>query len=458
MRPNFLMPLSLLVLDTITLAALFYAFTVIRLQSGVLIPVSIWYSLLIPLIITPLMISLIDGFSLKNNMRSLNYATEHIIAGLAALLLTIVGIYTFKFQPGYYFGRSVLPLTFLTFIAVSLFYRGFIYSLFHKQQKQRYFVILGTGGLAKEFYMDCLHSGITQNFRVLDLTEHKVGQKLCGSNSPVIEAAPAKQFESLNGSHDAVIFADDRRSMKKEFVEELIKCHFNGVPIISVEKFYENYLQRIPSSLVNPQLLLGEGFHFPRSPIFEKVKRFSDIVLALIGLILTAPFFLLIPIIIRLEDKDPVIFKQVRTGKDNVPFNCYKFRTMITVQNNSPACTEKFDSRITKVGKWLRYLHLDELPQLWNVLKGDMSMIGPRPEQAKLTEVYEKEFFCYRFRHLVRPGITGWAQVNYKYGEDLNDAIKKFEYDLYYIRHFSFKLDANIVLKTLTKMFMGAGR
>jgi len=404
------------------------------------------------------MFSLIDGFSLKNNMRSLNYATEHIMAGLGALLLTIVSIYMFQFNPGNYFGRSVLPLTFLTFIAVSLFYRGYIYSLFHKRQKQRYFVILGTGGLAKEFYLDCLHSGISQGFRVLDLTQHKVGQKLCGSNSPVIEAAPAKQFETLNGSHDAVIFADDRRSMKKEFVEKLIKCHFNGVPIISVEKFYENYLQRIPSSLVNPQLLLGEGFHFPRSPVFEKVKRLSDIVLALIGLILTAPFFLLIPVAIRLEDRDPIIFKQVRTGKDNVPFNCYKFRTMTTVQNNSPACTEKFDSRITKVGKWLRYLHLDELPQLWNVLKGDMSMIGPRPEQTKLTEIYEKEFFCYRFRHLVRPGITGWAQVKYKYGEDLNDAIKKFEYDLYYIRHFSFKLDANIVLKTLTKMFMGAGR
>ncbi|GJL78489.1 MAG: hypothetical protein NPINA01_14780 [Nitrospinaceae bacterium] len=457
MKPKYLMPLCLLVLDTITLGGLFYIFSFIRLQ-GEPPPEALWPALMIPLAITPLMIHLVDGFSLKNNMRSLSYVTEHIIAGLTAIVLTIVGVYIFTFQPGYFFSRSVLPLSYVTFIAISLFYRGYIYSLFHKHQRQRYFIILGTGGLAKEFYMDCLHSGITQNFRVLDLSQNKVGQKLCGSDSPVIEAAPAKQFDTLNGSHDAVIVADDRRSMKREFVEKLIKCHFNGVPIISVEKFYENYLQRIPSSLVHPQLLLGEGFHFPRNPVFSKVKRFSDIVLALIGLILTAPFFLLIPLLIRLEDKDPVIFKQVRTGKDNVPFKCYKFRTMVTTQVNSPACTEESDSRITKVGKWLRYLHLDELPQLWNVLKGDMSMIGPRPEQAKLTEVYEKQFFCYRFRHLVRPGITGWAQVNYKYGEDLNDAIKKFEYDLYYIRHFSFKLDANIVLKTLRKMTLGAGR
>ena len=448
---------SLLILDTITLGALFFVFSVIRLQ-GEPLPDEMKPALWVPLLITPVIFSLIDGYSFKNNMRSINYATEHIIAGLAALVLTIVGVYVFMYKPGYYFSRSVLPLSYVSFIAISLIYRAYIYTMFHKHQKQRYFIILGTGGLAKEFYLDCLHSGISQNFRVMDLTHNKVGQKLCGKESPVIEAAPGKQFETLNGNHDAVIVADDRRSMKKEFVEKLIKCHFNGVPIISVEKFYENYLQRIPSTLIHPQLMLREGFHFPRNPVFAKVKRFSDIVLASVGLVLTFPCFLLIPILIRLEDKDPVIFKQVRTGKDNIPFNCYKFRTMIAIQHGSPDCTEEFDSRITKVGKWLRYLHLDELPQLWNVLKGDMSMIGPRPEQAKLTEVYEEQYFCYRFRHLVRPGITGWAQVNYKYGEDLNDAIKKFEYDLYYIRHFSFKLDANIVLKTLTKMFMGAGR
>ncbi len=451
------MPLSLLVLDIITLGALFFIFLLIRFKGGPL-PEDVWQSLVVPLAISPLMLFLIDGYSLKNNMRSLNYVTEHIVAGLAALVLTILSIYIFTFQPGNYFGRMVLPLSFLTFIAVSLFYRAYIYSLFHKHQKERYFVILGTGGLAKDFYMDCLKSGISQNFRVLDVSQNRVGQKLCGSDSPVIEAVAENHFATMNGSQEAVIVADDRRSMKREFVEKLINCHFNGVPIISVEKFYENYLQKIPSSLVNPQLMLGEGFDVPRNPIFEKIKRFSDMLLASIGLILTSPFFLLVPALIRLGDKGPIIFKQIRTGKNNVPFNCYKFRTMTTIQVDSPACTEKFDMRITKVGKWLRYLHLDELPQLWNVLKGDMSMIGPRPEQAKLTEVYEKQYFCYRFRHLVRPGITGWAQVNYKYGEDLNDAIKKFEYDLYYIRHFSIKLDASIVLKTLTKMFMGAGR
>jgi exopolysaccharide biosynthesis polyprenyl glycosylphosphotransferase len=457
MQSRVLMPISLLALDTITLGALFYVFILIRFQGGFL-PDGVWQTLLVPLVISSSMLFLIDGYSLKKNMRSLNYVTEHIVAGLAALVLTILSIYVFTFQPGDYFGRMVLPLSFLTFIAISLFYRRYIYTLFHKHQKERYFVILGTGGLAKDFYMDCLKSGISQNFRVLDVSQSKVGKKLCGKDSPVIEPVPDDQFATLNGSHEAVIVADDRRSMKREFVEKLIKCHFNGVPIISVEKFYENYLQKIPSSLVNPQLLLREGFDVPRNPVFEKLKRLSDIVLASIGLILTSPFFLLVPVLIRLGDKGPIIFKQVRTGKDNVPFNCYKFRTMTMAQVDSPACTEKFDMRITKVGKWLRYLHLDELPQLWNVLKGDMSMIGPRPEQAKLTEVYEKQYFCYRFRHLVRPGITGWAQVNYKYGEDLNDAIKKFEYDLYYIRHFSIKLDASIVLKTLTKIFMGAGR
>jgi exopolysaccharide biosynthesis polyprenyl glycosylphosphotransferase len=454
-RPKFLMAFFLLVFDLLFLCDLFYIFALIRFKSEG----SLWPVLFIPLVITLIVNSLINGYSLKTNMRSFNYAIEHVIAGLAALFFTIISVYAFQIKPAYLFGRGVLPLSYFTFIGVSLFYRRWIYSFLHKQQKQRYLIILGTGRLAKDVYLECLHSGINQKIRVLDVTHSKVGQTLCGVNSPVIEGVPGKQFESLHDTHDAIIFAEDRRKMKKEFVEKLIKCHFNGVPIISVEKFYEDYLQRIPSSLVNPQLLLGAGFDFPRNPVFEKFKRFIDIVLALFGLVLTSPCFVLIPLLLRWEDPDgPVVFKQLRTGKNNVPFNCYKFRTMTTSQKNSPVCTKKSDSRITKVGKWLRYSHLDELPQLWNVLNGDMSMIGPRPEQVKLTQVYEKQFFCYRFRHLARPGITGWAQVNYKYGEDLKDAIKKFEYDLYYFRNFSFKLDATIVLKTLTNITLGSGR
>ena len=193
--------------------------------------------------------------------------------------------------------------------------------------------------------------------------------------------------------------------------------------------------------------------------VYFRLKRVLDILCALvflpvmivIGIVLLAlnPFF----------NQGPLLYVQKRMGRNCRAFPAIKFRTMRTATQIVRGADDPLEvHRITRLGWLLRKTRLDELPQILNVLRGDMSMIGPRPEQAKLTEVYEKQYFCYRFRHLVRPGITGWAQVNYKYGEDLNDAIKKFEYDLYYIRHFSIKLDASIILKTLTKIFMGAGR
>ncbi len=126
--------------------------------------------------------------------------------------------------------------------------------------------------------------------------------------------------------------------------------------------------------------------------------------------------------------------------------------------DNSDLYTHKDDPRITKVGKFLRATRLDELPQLWNVLRGDMSLIGPRAEWDRLVEDYGRKIPCYHFRHLVKPGITGWAQVNYNYGASLDDTLRKLEYDLYYIRHFSFLLDATIVLKTIHIMLFGKGR
>jgi len=184
----------------------------------------------------------------------------------------------------------------------------------------------------------------------------------------------------------------------------------------------------------------------------------SDVALALLGLTLCLPLLLLCAAAVWLDDRGPVFFSQSRVGKNRLPFQVYKFRTMREEIVNGDPYTHANDNRITRAGRILRALRLDELPQLWNVLRGDMSLIGPRAEWAKLVERYEKEIPCYHFRHLVKPGITGWAQVNYPYGANLEDTLRKLEYDLYYIRHFSFVLDASIVLKTIYVMLGGKGR
>ena len=195
-----------------------------------------------------------------------------------------------------------------------------------------------------------------------------------------------------------------------------------------------------------------------REPVFERLKRVGDLVLGTVGLLVLSPLILLSALAVWAGDRGPCFFGQTRIGKNHVPFRIYKLRTMRPSVAEGARYTQPGDARITPVGRFLRASRLDELPQLWNVMRGDMSLIGPRAEWDKLVEDYEREIPCYYFRHLVRPGITGWAQVNYPYGANMEDTIRKLEYDLYYIRHFSFTLDASIVLKTVHVMLFGKGR
>jgi lipopolysaccharide/colanic/teichoic acid biosynthesis glycosyltransferase len=184
-------------------------------------------------------------------------------------------------------------------------------------------------------------------------------------------------------------------------------------------------------------------------------------VLASIGLALSAPIVGLAALAIRLEDRGPVFFRQSRVGRNRALFQVIKLRTMRVApaaQSGDARYTQPSDPRVTVVGRFLRASRIDEFPQLWNVLVGEMSLIGPRAEWDRLVQDYEEQIPCYHFRHLVRPGITGWAQVNYPYGANLDDTKHKLEYDLYYIRHFSFFLDASIVLKTIHTMIFGRGR
>ncbi len=239
---------------------------------------------------------------------------------------------------------------------------------------------------------------------------------------------------------------------------KLIQLHFAGVPTYTQEIFYQIYWGKIPLYRINPIWLFQDGFRVAREPVFERLKRASDILLSLLGLVFASVLILVAAIAIKLDDGGAVFFEQSRIGKNKVPFKLRKLRTMRTTAESGELYTQKGDSRITRAGKVLRTMRLDELPQLWNVLRGDMSLIGPRAEWDRLVAEYEREIPCYHFRHLVKPGITGWAQVNYPYGSNVQDTLRKLEYDLYYIRNFSFTLDASIVLKTLHVMLFQNGR
>jgi exopolysaccharide biosynthesis polyprenyl glycosylphosphotransferase len=199
------------------------------------------------------------------------------------------------------------------------------------------------------------------------------------------------------------------------------------------------------------------GFLILHNRMFRRVKRWTDIFCAAIGLILASPLLIAAMGLIRLESRGPVFFRQTRVGQNERLFSALKLRTMMGQAEGHSPYTAKKDSRVTKVGRILRFLRIDEIPQVWNVLKGEMSFVGPRAEWDILAKEYKEKIPYYALRHVVKPGITGWAQLNYPYGSSVEDAYRKLEYDLYYIKNMSLVLDLRVLFKTVAVVLLGKG-
>ena len=242
--------------------------------------------------------------------------------------------------------------------------------------------------------------------------------------------------------------------------EELRTILFSCLPLkisyTDLPNFYENITGRIPIESIN-QMWFLENLSEGRKSLFSFAKRLYDFVLALLILFLTFIFWPIIGIVIKLESQGPVFFKQTRTGKGNRPFRIIKFRTM-TVINNNFSPTAKDDNRITKFGSWLRRTRIDEIPQVINILQGEMSFVGPRPERPELIEELEGKIPFYNERLLVKPGLTGWDQVSGEYhSPSREDTLKKLQYDLFYIKNRSIYLDLSIILKTVATVISHKG-
>ncbi len=194
-----------------------------------------------------------------------------------------------------------------------------------------------------------------------------------------------------------------------------------------------------------------------RSSLARTVKRTIDLVSAIVLLIVTAPLSLLVAALIKLEDGGPVMFRQARVGRDGVPFTLHKFRSMQVdaEAETGPMWAQADDPRVTRVGYWIRALRIDEIPQVWNVLRGEMSFVGPRPERPEFVATLQAAIPLYDRRHAVRPGITGWAQVNAPYAATIEDSRRKLEYDLEYLKRFSVWLDLVIMVRTITIIVFG---
>jgi len=264
-------------------------------------------------------------------------------------------------------------------------------------------------------------------------------------------------FNSLNNSIQGIIFSGS--SIKDNtFLTNIFDYQKFDLKVISLEKWCETNLQRLPPQIINNEYLLSENFIYRNNSIQLRTKRIGDIFLSLFLLVITLPIIFISIVFIFLEDKKGFLYKQDRVGLNQNIYTIYKLRTMkINAENGKPQWSSKSDPRITKIGRLLRKMRLDELPQLFNVIKGDMSLIGPRPERKVFDIKLEKSIKHYNLRYLIKPGLSGWAQVNYNYGSSIEDSEKKFSYDIYYLKNFSVWFDILIMFKTIRLVFSGKG-
>jgi exopolysaccharide biosynthesis polyprenyl glycosylphosphotransferase len=256
-------------------------------------------------------------------------------------------------------------------------------------------------------------------------------------------------------SVDHVIVSASR--ITEQLTIALLDCMKRKVKVTDFKRFIETVAGKVPIDYLNA------GWFFEELSTIDKryywyVKRAIDVLLSLFGICVTLPFLPFVALLIKIDSPGPVFYSQSRIGRDNKPFRLWKLRTMVRdADKDNVHWTTNNDARITLVGKFLRKIRLDEVPQLFNILKGDMTLIGPRPEAVSLVELYKKEIPYYLERHMVTPGITGWAQINYPYGNSVEDAREKLKYDYYYIKNRSIVLDANIFLRTIRIVLTGKG-
>lgn len=377
-------------------------------------------------------------------LRSLRFASARL---LVAISLGIIALATIDWVlPGETFWRSTLLYAMGLAILVLVADRLLLNSFLGSSAFRRRVMVLGAGDRAQ---------------RLRDLGEKPesgfaiVSYIAMGEPERVVEEAIAREaihdlgrFVENLGVSEVVLALQERRNSLP--LTDLLRIKTKGVHVNDFSSFLERETGRVDLDTVNPSwLILSDGFSSGRM-LSSAFKRLFDIIASIILLALTFPVILLFALVVKLDSKGPAFFRQERIGLFGQPFHLIKLRSMrVDAEKDGAKWAAENDDRITRVGRFIRKVRIDELPQTWSVLKGEMSFVGPRPEVPKFVNDLQDEIRFYGERHMVKPGITGWAQINYPYGASTEDSRKKLEYDLYYAKNYTPFLDFVILLQTV---------
>ncbi|MCS7049587.1 MAG: sugar transferase [Verrucomicrobiae bacterium] len=422
------------------------------IEKHALAAVTVWVALLIAFYIC--------GLYETDRLLSLTRTTASALLAVLLAGLVVTGLfYVFAFQEivigrGIFFGALAFTLG-----SVLLNRTLFIVATSHGFMAQRCLVI-GTAAEARkviELVQGHPHAGIKVLGIILVGADREQVGRFVGDYPVLGTLDSLEKFVNLYGI-DRLILATTA-DFEPVLLRRLRQFRYRGIALVDFVGLYEELAYEIPIDHINDEWLFLASMNSSRFHI-RRLKRVVDVVVALLGLVITAPIMAVTAVLIKLTSPGPVLYRQERLGRDSQPFMLIKFRTMREDAENhtGPVWATDDDPRITWLGKWLRKFRIDELPQLWNVLKGEMSLVGPRPERPVFVKKLSEKIPFYSERLLVAPGVTGWAQVMYPYAASIEESRRKLQYDLYYIKNMSFILDLLIVLKTIRTILFGRER
>ena len=382
------------------------------------------------------------------------------VMGVAYLALGLV----YYLYPPVKLGRGIFHIGFLLVGISLLLWRRLFSVLNNTQGLAECVVILGEGALAESLLHEIkarpeLGIRVASRAQMHAIENHLGDRGRAESPVAVFQASFCEDLavgRPIRGVDRIVVAMEERRG--KLPVDLLLSLKNRGVQVQDGNDVYESITGKVPIESIRLSWLLFSPGSSALRP-FLIYKRLASVVISIIGLLLTLPLLPFVVLVIKLSSRGQVLYSQSRVGRDGVVFCCYKFRTMRSdaEADTGPTWAKDDDPRITRVGKFLRKTRMDEIPQLWNVLRGDMSLVGPRPERPEFVDGLNQEIPYYHLRHSVRPGITGWAQILYKYGSTVEDAKEKLRYDLYYIKNASVGLDLLILFNTIKIVLLGRG-
>lgn len=445
MMPTYFPKKQLLLLggDALFIIASFYLAPVLRF--GVLLDAFLIFAPPdVSAILTYLLIFYIFDFYKLDEAPDMGYALRFVVALAVANVFIAAASYLFRVP---LYSIAIFLLNSLLILCFCLGWRLIFHRYLRRQRKPWRVAVIGAGRAGRALSQVLAGKPDYEIVGFLDDDNQKLGMKV-GAHAVMGSTAGLLSF--LGEKNIDIVIVAITHGIRQEVYAQLVEAKMRGVVVYDMPSFYEKMLGKIPVQHVSDLWFVYASISGVQRNVFNyKTKRLCDIFLSLFGLVVASPFAMFIAVAIKLDSPGPIFYVQRRIGRNEKPFSLVKFRSMTDGTGMKRAFAgQRNDPRITRVGRVIRLFRMDEIPQLWNVFKGEMSFIGPRALMEEEVHVFTSRIPYFRLRHSIRPGITGWAQINYPHGATENDALEKLQYDLFYIKNLSPLLDLHIFLRT----------